>query len=52
MRAILAQRRKAAGEYSPTFDIRHSRFDITSGIYFVRLDSPGFERTRKVVITQ
>jgi hypothetical protein len=52
LRAVLDQERKAAGRYSATFEIRHSRFDITSGIYFVRLKSPGFERTRKMVITQ
>jgi hypothetical protein len=52
LRAILDQGRKAGGEYSATLDIRDSKFDITSGIYFVRLNTPGFERTRKVVITQ
>jgi len=51
LRAVLDQGRKAAGEYSATFDARDSRFDITSGIYFVRLKSPGFERTRKVMVT-
>jgi hypothetical protein len=51
-RAILDQGCKAAGEYSATFEIRDSRFDISPGFYFVRLNSPGFERTRKVVISQ
>jgi hypothetical protein len=52
LRAILDQGRKPAGEYSATFDVRDSRFDITPGLYFVRLESPGFVRIRKVVVTQ
>jgi hypothetical protein len=50
-RATLYQGHEAAGRYSATFDIRHSSFDITPGIYFVRLNSPGFEETRKFVMT-
>jgi hypothetical protein len=52
LRAVLNLGHKTAGWHSATFDVRDSRFDITSGIYFVRLDLPGFKRTRKVVITQ
>jgi hypothetical protein len=52
LRATLDQGRKAAGTYTATFDFRDSRFGIASGIYFVRLNSSGFERTRKVLITR
>ena len=52
LRAILDQGRKAAGEYSAMLDLRDSRFGITSGVYLIRLISPGFVQTRKVVIAQ
>jgi hypothetical protein len=40
------------GRYSLSFGTRTSSFVIPSGVYFIRLTSPGFEKTRKAVITE
>jgi len=44
---------RAAGEHSAPWDATNDRGDaVTAGVYFYRLDAPGFSGTKKIVISK
>jgi hypothetical protein len=50
--AALANGTMNAGRYNLPLDIRHSDFDIASGIYFLRFDAATCDETCKLMLTR
>ena len=47
--ATLSNGYRAAGDYSASFDVRHSSFAVGKGVYVVRLDARGVTATAKLI---
>jgi hypothetical protein len=41
-----------AGRYTRTFDIRHSRFELAPGVYFLNFDASDYHENLKLIFMQ